>query len=110
MHGVIRLLVAAFVLLVAGPVCAQDNKGYLGVDLQDVSKEEADRLGWDVPHGAKVTNTPAPGSPAERAGLKNGDIILSIDRTLIDNGADADTYLASKQPGTELRLQVLSAG
>ena len=110
MHGVIRLLVATLVLLFAGPVLAQDNKGYLGVDVRDVSKEEADRLGWDVPHGAKVTNTPAPGSPAERAGIKNGDIILSIDRTLIDNGADVDTYLAGKQPGTELRLQVLSAG
>ena len=58
------------------------------------------------PHGAKVANTPAPGSPAEKAGLRNGDIILSIDRTVIDNSADVDAYLAGKQPGTELRLQV----
>ena len=50
------------------------------------------------------------GSPADKAGLKNGDIILSIDRSVIDNSSDVEAYLAGKQPGTELRLQVLSGG
>ncbi|MET0194026.1 MAG: PDZ domain-containing protein, partial [Hyphomicrobiaceae bacterium] len=114
MRGAIRLLVATLLLLFAGPflapALAQDNKGWLGVETQDVTKAESDQLGWDSPHGAKVTKAPAPGSPAEKAGIRNGDIILAIDRTVIDNSADVDVYLAGKQPGTELRLQVLSAG
>ena len=114
MRGAIRLLVATLLLLFAGPVLApalaQDNKGWLGVETQDVTKAESDQLGWDSPHGAKVTKAPTPGSPAEKAGIRNGDIILAIDRTVIDNSADVDAYLAGKQPGTELRLQVLSAG
>ena len=114
MRGAIRLLVATLLLLFAGPVLApalaQDNKGWLGVETRDVTKAESDQLGWDSPRGAKVTNAPAQGSPAEQAGIRNGDIILAIDRTVIDNSADVDAYLGGKQPGTELRLQVLSAG
>ncbi|HEU4380999.1 MAG TPA: PDZ domain-containing protein, partial [Hyphomicrobiaceae bacterium] len=109
MSSCLRIVTVVFALLFANAALAQ-NVGWLGVDTRDVTKAESDQLGWDSPHGAKVTNTPAPGSPAERAGIRNGDIILSIDRTVIDNSADVQVYLAGKQPGTELRLQVLSGG
>jgi S1-C subfamily serine protease len=95
---------------VSDTALAQQGGGWFGATVVDVTKEEADKLGWDAPHGAKVTNTPTAGSPADRAGIKSGDIILSIDRMVIDGSADLDAFLAGKQPGTELRLQVLSAG
>jgi hypothetical protein len=42
------------VLLDGGVASAQDGKGWLGADVIDVTKAEANKLGWEVPHGAKV--------------------------------------------------------
>jgi WD40 repeat protein len=98
------------VVALSGVALAQRSDAWFGADTGDVTKAESDQLGWDSPHGAKVVNTPAPGSPAEKAGLRNGDIILSLDRTVIDSSADLDAFLAGKQSGTELSLQVLAGG
>ncbi len=110
MSSCLRIVIVTFVLLFSGAAWAQSQNGWLGVETRDVTKAESDQLGWDSPHGAKVVNTPAPGSPAEKAGLRNGDIILSIDRMVIDGSTDVDAYLAGKQPGTELSLRVLASG
>lgn len=107
-----RLLACVFLilaLLIGGTASAQNTKGWLGADLLDVTKAEANKLGWDMPHGAKI-GVVASGSPAEKTGLKSGDIILSIDRMIIDTSSEADAAVAAKRPGDELRLQVLSAG
>src|SRR6478735_2036424 len=101
MSSCLRVLIVTSALLFAGAANAQDPSGWLGVETRDVTKAESDQLGWDSPHGAKVVNTPAPGSPADRAGIKQGDIILSLDRSVVDNSTDVDAYLAGKQPGTE---------
>ena len=63
------------------------------------------------PHGAKVVNTPARGIACRKgrhqaAATSSSRSIASV----IDNSADVDAYLAGKQPGTELRLQVLARG
>ncbi len=58
-----RFLATVVALLIAGAAWAQEQpKAWLGAELRDVSKDEADKLGWDVPRGAKVT-APVPGSP-----------------------------------------------
>jgi hypothetical protein len=41
-------------LLVGGTAVAQEAKGWLGADVVDVTKAEADKFGWDTPHGAKL--------------------------------------------------------
>jgi WD40 repeat protein len=105
-----RFLATVVALLIAGAAWAQEQpKAWLGAELRDVSKDEADKLGWDVPRGAKVT-APVPGSPAEKAGLKSGDIILAIDRTEIDTAAELNDVIDTRRPGTEVRLSVLSGG
>jgi PDZ domain/WD domain, G-beta repeat len=78
-------------------------------DVQDVTKAEADKLKWGTPHGAKV-GVVASGSPAEKAGLKSGDFILSIDRMVIDTSSEANAAVAAKRPGDAILLQVLSNG
>src|SRR4029077_17135972 len=80
-----------------------------GAEVVDVPKAEADKLGWDAPHGAKVSRI-EPGSPAGKAGITLGDIVLSLDRTEIDNAADFNASVEGKRPGTEVRLRVLSKG
>ena len=109
MRVCLRLLVVLMALLVGGPALAQEPKGWLGADVQDVTKAEADKLGWDTPHGAKL-GVVASGSPAEKVMLKAGDIILTIDGVEAETAADFEKTIAAKKPATEVRLRVLSGG
>jgi WD40 repeat protein len=104
-----RLFPILLLLLIGGTAPAQEGKGWLGVDVLDVTKAEADKLGWDTPHGAKV-GVVASGSPAEKAGLKTGDIVVSTDNVEPDTSADFEKAIAAKSPGAEVRLRVLSGG
>jgi WD40 repeat protein len=107
MRSVGRILVAVL-LLAGGVAAAQDGKGWLGADVLDVTKAEADKLGWDSPHGAKL-GVVASGSPADKAGLKAGDVITAVERTLLDTSAEVEAAITAKPPGAVVRLQVLSA-
>ena len=70
--------------VLAEPVIDQINKygrtkrGWLGVKIQDVTDEIADSLGLKTASGALVAEV-TPKGPAEKAGIKSGDIILSFD-------------------------------
>ncbi len=110
----LRVLLLTLALLTGGAALAQEalaqeSRGWIGTGLQDVSKAEADRLGWDGPRGAKLGSVAA-GSPADKAGLKAGDIVVAIERTVIDTGSELDAAIAARRPGEEIRLQVLSGG
>src|SRR5215470_11162585 len=107
MRTLAYLFAFVLVLLISGTTSAQEGKGWLGADVLDVTKAEADRLGWDTPHGAKL-GVVASGSPADQAGLKSGDIILAIDHAFIDTSSEAGAVFAAKRPGEELRFEVLS--
>jgi WD40 repeat protein len=98
-----------FLLLVWGPASAQEGKGWLGADTLDITKAEADKLGWDTPHGAKV-GVVASSSPADAAGLKTGDIIISIDNVEPETAAEVEKTISTKSPGSDLRLRILSGG
>ena len=75
----------------------------------DVTKAEADKLKWDAPHGAKV-GVVASGSPAEKAGLKTGDIIDVADGVEMETSSAFVKLIAAKPAGTELRLRIISGG
>ncbi len=73
------LAILLFCFGLSGAAGAQEQgMGRLGADLQDVTKAEADALGWESPHGAKLVKLQA-GEPAEKAGLLPDDILLSLD-------------------------------
>ena len=102
-------LLGLVVLLLNGTASAQQAKGWLGADLLDVPKAEADKLGWDAPHGAKL-GVVASGSPAEKAGLRTGDIMLTIDGVEAETSGELEKAIALKSPGAEVLLRVLSGG
>jgi WD40 repeat protein len=109
LHRPTHLFTLVLLLLIGGTASAQEGKGWLGADVLDVTKAEADKLGWDTPHGAKV-GVVASASPADTAGLKTGDVIVGVDRTMLDTSSEVQTAIAAKPPGAVVTLQVLSGG
>ena len=60
------------------------TRGRLGVGIQDVDQALAETFGLDVPRGALVSSVEK-GGPAEKAGLKEGDVILEFNGQPIDS-------------------------
>lgn len=78
-------------------------RGFLGVSIQDLTQDIADSVGLPNDHGAVVTQ-PTPDSPAAKAGLKSGDIILAVDGEDITNALDLSRTIAGKAPGTDVTI------
>ncbi|MDB5898198.1 MAG: Peptidase Do [Ramlibacter sp.] len=81
----------------------------LGVAVQEVNQSLADSFGLERPEGALVANVEK-GSPAERAGLKAGDVIRSANgRTIVSSG-DLPAIVGLSMPGDRLALEVWRQG
>jgi serine protease Do len=84
-------------------------RGWLGVYIQPVSEDLAKSYGLKEARGALVSQV-TPASPAEKAGLKPEDVVLSADgRTIQDNG-DLSRYISSLAPGKTVKLEVVREG
>ncbi|MBC7186113.1 MAG: DegQ family serine endoprotease [Calditrichaeota bacterium] len=85
------------------------TRGWLGVYIQPVDAAMAKALKMDSPRGVVVSEV-AQGSPAEKAGIKEGDVILAVDDTPVDNPDQLSTRIASTAPGTQVTLTVNRKG
>jgi len=84
-------------------------RGWLGVKIQRVDDDLARTYGLKEAKGAAVSEV-TPGSPAERAGLKAEDVIVSADGRPIQDNGDLSRYIASQAPGKAVKLEVLRNG
>jgi periplasmic serine protease, Do/DeqQ family len=82
-------------------------RGWLGVVIQEITPEIAETIG--VKEGILVVQI-APGSPAERAGLKVGDIIVAVDSEKVREVRDLQFKIMKTPPGTEITLTILRGG
>jgi Do/DeqQ family serine protease len=82
---------------------------WLGAKLQAVTPEIADSMGLKRPAGALVSNVTA-NSPAASAGLKAGDLILSVDGQDVDDPNAFDYRFGTKALGGSARLEILRGG
>lgn len=82
---------------------------FLGVDPDQVTPEIAQQLGLDTPEGALVFAV-VEGSPAEAAGLQQGDVIVAVDGERIAIPEDLFSYLRDKEPGDEVTVTVVRDG
>ena len=82
---------------------------WLGAQLQPVTADIADSMGLKRPAGALVANVNA-NSPAARAGIKAGDLIVSVDGQDVDDPNAFDYRFATKPLGGSARLGLLRAG
>ena len=83
----------------------QVTRGWLGVQIQPVTKDIADSLGLKSNEGALVT-APQPDSPAAQAGLKSGDVIAAVDNDSIKDARALARKIASIAPGSEATLTI----
>jgi Do/DeqQ family serine protease len=85
------------------------KRPWLGAKLQDVTPEIAESLGLKRPSGALVASL-APGSPAARAGIKTGDLIVSIDGTSVEDPNAFDYRFATKPLGGTTQIGLVRQG
>ena len=104
------LMVLAMLLVGAQAALGQDaGGGWLGVDLNNLTKQDADALGWDEPRGAKIEKL-HPGGPADKAGLQAGDIITAIDGVELDSASDLREAIGRRAAGAAIRLSMRREG
>lgn len=84
-------------------------RGWLGVYVQKLTPELASSLGLDEDEGVLVSDV-TPGSPAEKAGIKRGDVIVEFGGKKIDDITDLTTLAAVASPGTEVNIKLLQDG
>ncbi|WP_430459611.1 DegQ family serine endoprotease [Thalassolituus sp. LLYu03] len=85
------------------------SRGWLGVVIQEVSKDLAESFGLEKAAGALVAQV-VPGSPAEAAGLKNGDIITHFNGKSIYLSSDLPHQVGRVKPGADAKLDVVRNG
>jgi Do/DeqQ family serine protease len=85
------------------------RRPWLGAKLQEVTVEIAESLGLKRPGGALVASV-SPASPAARAGLKTGDLIVAIDGQAVDDPNAFDYRFATKPLGGSAQIGLLRGG
>ncbi|MFZ2508370.1 MAG: DegQ family serine endoprotease [Steroidobacteraceae bacterium] len=81
------------------------ERGRIGVTIQDVNQALADSFRLPRPSGALISQVEA-GGPADKAGLKAGDVILSVDGRAIERSGELPAVIAAIKPGNEATLDV----
>ncbi len=84
-------------------------RGRIGVSIDQVPKEVAESLGLGEAKGALVRGV-EPDSPASRAGLEPGDIILKFDGKAIDKSVDLPRLVGNTKPGSRSSMTVFRRG
>ena len=85
------------------------ERGYLGIGIQPVGEDMADALGLDKKKGEFVIRV-IPGEGAEKAGLKESDIVLRVNGRDVTPDATLSYIVANIKPGTKIPIDILREG
>lgn len=85
------------------------QRGRLGVYIQDLTPELARAFDIERNNGAVVAQV-VPGSPAEEAGLKEGDVVTAINGNAVDSAAKLRNEVGLLRPGKSIKLTVIREG
>jgi len=85
------------------------TRGRLGVTVQEVNQSLARSFGMPSARGALVSSV-EPGSAADKAGVKTGDVILKLNGTAIDRSIELASRVATMKPGSPATLEVWRDG
>lgn len=81
------------------------TRGFLGVSLQPLDQDMADAFGLERPEGALIAEV-VKGSPAEKAGLRQGDIIVEFNGNPVKAIGSFRNEISLIKPGTKIKLKV----
>lgn len=85
------------------------RRGVLGAQAQDLTPELAQAFGLAAQRGAVVTQV-TPGSPADKAGLKSGDIITQLNGRAVRDAADVRNVIGLLRVGQKVEMKVMRNG
>jgi len=84
-------------------------RGRIGVEPVDISKDVAEAIGLGKPQGALAQRV-LEGSPAEKAGVEGGDVILKFDGKAVEKASDLRRLVGAVKPGSKVAMQVFRRG
>ncbi|HEV8542269.1 MAG TPA: DegQ family serine endoprotease, partial [Verrucomicrobiae bacterium] len=84
-------------------------RGYMGVNIQDITPGLAEKFGIEEHKGALVAEV-SPDSPAQKAGLKNGDVIEEFDGKPVHDSRHLKLQVAQTAPGKEVPVKISREG
>ena len=85
------------------------TRGRIGVQIQELSQELAHSFGLNGTDGALVSSV-ARGGPAEKAGIKSGDVILEFNGKRVQDSRDLPLVVAASKPGTDVNVKIWRDG
>jgi serine protease Do len=90
-------------------VSGRVQRGRIGVQIDQVTRDVAESIGLGRPQGALVRSVES-GSPADKAGIEAGDIITKFNGTAIERATDLPRMVGNTKPGTRANLTVFRRG
>ncbi len=84
-------------------------RGFLGVNIESVNKKWQEAYGLKTAEGALVQSVEK-GKPADKAGLKYGDVVTRVDDMAVKNNRDLIDYVSSKAPGAKISISFIRDG
>ncbi|MET0291395.1 MAG: DegQ family serine endoprotease [Steroidobacteraceae bacterium] len=81
------------------------SRGRIGVQIQPVDMGMAESFGLDRPRGAAI-NSVEKDSPADKAGLRAGDIITKVDTKTIERDSEVPSLISNVKPGGQVKIEV----
>lgn len=85
------------------------ERGRIGVSIQEVTRDLADSFGLPRAAGALVSYV-EPNSPAAKAGIEQGDVIVRFNERVVENSADLPRIVAAAQPGARVGVEIFRGG
>jgi serine protease Do len=85
------------------------TRGYIGVSIQAITPELAKAMNLKEAKGALVSDV-VPGSPADKGGMKQGDVIIAFNQKNIDGPRDLSSWVAQTAVGQEAKVIILRDG
>ncbi len=85
------------------------TRGWIGAGIQELTPDLVESFKLKEAHGVLITGI-VRNSPAEKAGIKTGDILVSIDSTAIDNWSAMLETVANLPPGKDVSIKLLRSG
>jgi serine protease DegQ len=82
------------------------TRGWIGVEVQDISPELAESFNLPTTNGTLIAGV-QPGGPAERAGIRRGDILMAVESREVTDSTRMLNLIAALKPGEQATLKIL---